>query len=184
MNFREPVFNTFARRGIKIKLICPENREYTPTEKNVSVEPIYLSRSGMNPIADFIYFCKLVKLYIKEKPDYVFHYTIKPNIYGTLAAKLVGIPSTAMIAGLGYVFSNDGFRSRIGRVLYKFALRFSERILVLNQYNYDFVISEGIARKDQVILLKGGEGVDLNRFRIDCKDEVSNDSPVVVRQGV
>ena len=62
-----------------------------------------------------IFFC-LLGIYRKERPDYIFHFTIKPNIYGTLAARLLGIHSTVMVAGLGFTFSHGGWASKMARV--------------------------------------------------------------------
>lgn len=107
----------------------------------------------------------LFRIYKKEKPDYIFHYTIKPNIYGSLAARLCGIPSTAMIAGLGYVFNNKGIGNAIARWLYRFAMKFPQYILVLNWYNRDVVIEKRIAKPNQVLLLEGGEGINLAYFQ-------------------
>ena len=82
-----------------------------------------------------------------------------------MAARLCRIPSTAMIAGLGYVFNNSGVGNAIARALYRFAMRFSEHVLVLNAYNRDVVLEKGIASLRQLILLPGGEGINLDRFR-------------------
>lgn len=103
---------------------------------------------------------------MREKPNYIFHYTIKPNIYGSLAAAILRIPSTAMIAGLGYVFTGNNLGCKIARILYRFAMRFPEKIFVLNQYNRDVIVSTKIAEKDKIILLPGGEGVNLDKFNI------------------
>lgn len=64
-----------------------------------------------------------------------FTYTIKPNIYGSIAARLAGCRSTAMMAGLGYIFINDSIILRAARAFYQFGLSFAEHIIVLNDYN-------------------------------------------------
>ena len=109
----------------------------------------------------------MYRIYTEEKPDYIFHYTIKPNIYGTFAAKSCGIRSSAMIAGLGYVFSRKNIPNKIARYLYKAALRYSEYVLVLNKSNRDFLIDRKIVPREKIILLSGGEGVNLNHFQIE-----------------
>ena len=109
----------------------------------------------------------LYKIYRKEKPDYIFHYTIKPNIYGSIAARLCHIPSTAMIAGLGFVFNKNGIGSLIARGLYRFAMRFPEHIFVLNKSNRDVVLERHMATSEQLILLSGGEGINLNKYQAD-----------------
>ena len=71
-----------------------------------------------------------------------------------------------MIAGLGYTFSSNTLGCRVARSLYRFAMKFPEHILVLNKYNHDLILSHKIGNRKQVILLKGGEGVDLDKFKI------------------
>lgn len=91
--------------------------------------------------------------------------TIKPNIYGTLAARVCKIHSTAMIAGLGYAFSKGGIGNLIARTLYRIALRYTDHVMVLNTYNKDLLIKRGIVAPEKIILLAGGEGVNLERFK-------------------
>lgn len=165
INFREDVINDYAADGFKVILVSPLNCDYHPAYPNIRHVSLKLTRSSMNPLNDLKYMWRLVKIYHKERPDYIFHYTIKPNIYGTLAAKLCGIPSTAMIAGLGYVFDHKGFGCAIARCLYRFSLQFAQKVLVLNSYNRDLVIEKRIAKPEQVILLPGGEGINLEKFK-------------------
>lgn len=164
INFREDVINSYAEEGVLVYLIAPRNREYIPKSDNIKIIDINVSRSGMNPINDLKYLLSLLKLYYNLKPDIVFHYTVKPNIYGSIASKLLRIPSVCMIAGLGYLYSNNNFKSRIGRQLYKFAMKFPKKIFVLNEFNKELLISRKLVRPNQLILLKGGEGVNLKKF--------------------
>ena len=165
LNFRGDVINSYAADGFEVVLVAPETCEFRSDYPHVRYVPVELSRSGMNPLKELSYMRTLWGIYRRERPDYIFHYTIKPNIYGTLAARLCRIPSTAMIAGLGYVFNNSGLGNAIARALYRFAMRYSEHVLVLNAYNRDVVLEKGIASLRQLILLPGGEGINLDRFR-------------------
>lgn len=165
--FRGDVINSYAADGIEVVLVSPLNCEYNPPYPNIRHISIELNRSGMNPLKELRYMKTLYRIYRKERPDYIFHYTIKPNIYGSLAARLCGIPSTAMIAGLGYVFNKKGVGNAIARKLYRFALRFPEHIFVLNSRNRDIVLKERMATPQQLILLTGGEGVNLEKFKIN-----------------
>lgn len=164
LNFRGEVINYFASSGYKVILVAPKNVEAINLASNVRFFPVRLERSGKNPISELKYLKTLRSIYKKEKPDYIFHYTIKPNIYGTLAAKWCGIPSTVMIAGLGYVFNGAGLGNFIARSLYKFALRFTDKVFVLNAGNEKLLREKNMVPADKVILLRGGEGIDLERF--------------------
>ena len=164
LNFRGNVIRYYAEQGFEVVLVAPENCDYDPEFSWIKVVAVNMSRSGKNPFQDLKYCHTLWTIYKKERPDYIFHYTIKPNIYGTLAAAMCGMHSSAMIAGLGYVFNKSGIGNRIARCLYRFALRFSDFVLVLNDYNYRFLQEKRIVSSRKLVLLKGGEGVDLSYF--------------------
>ena len=165
LNFRGDVIQNYAKDGFEVVLVAPKNQEYVPAYPNVRYIPVELNRSGMNPLKELRYMMTLYRIYQKERPDYIFHYTIKPNIYGSIAARMCGIPSTAMIAGLGYVFNKKGIGNMIARWLYRFALRFPEHVFVLNASNRDIVLRKRIATPRQLILLPGGEGINLEQFQ-------------------
>lgn len=164
INFRGDVINSYVNDGYAVVLIAPDDSKCT-LNNSIKYVPIKLKRSGMNPISDISFFFNLIKIYKRERPDYVFHYTIKPNIYGSLAASLCGIRSTAMVAGLGYAFAEKNLRSAIARMLYKFAMRYSEYIFVLNASNREVLLRKHIAKPNQLILLNGGEGINLNYYK-------------------
>ena len=164
INFREDVIDSYAELGYKVYLISPKNREYTPKYSNITHIPIKLYRSSMNPLRDFLYLLTLVRIYIKLNPDFIFHYTVKPNIYGSFAAWITRIPSAAMIAGLGFLFSEKNLKARLGRFMYKLAMKIPKIIFVLNKMNKDLLISKGLAKPSQIIFLRGGEGINLEKF--------------------
>lgn len=169
LNFRGDVINHFASLNHNIVLVSPENYQDQDNKyqflDNVKFIPVDIDANGTNPINDLKYFIRLLKIYKKEKPDYIFHYTIKPNIYGTLGAKLLGIKSSAMIAGLGSCFSNNSLGNKLARKLYKRALKYSDKVLVLNESNRDFLTQNGFVDPNKIILLSGGEGVNLDKFK-------------------
>ena len=164
LNFRGDIVDFFARKGCDIVLVSPQTREYEPDLPNIRYISVSMDRSGTNPLAEISYFITLCRIYRTEKPDVVFHYTIKPNIYGTLAAHFSGCKSIAMVAGLGYMFTGNSISKRLGRLLYKFGLRCSQQVLLLNSANAESLVSKGFIRAERAILLAGGEGVNLTRF--------------------
>jgi len=164
LNFRKVVIDAYVAWGCEVVLVAPKNCDYEPHSSLIKVVSVNMNRSGKNLFQDWKYYHTLRTVYKRERPDYIFHYTIKPNIYGTLAASRCGICSSAMIAGLGYVFNQSGFGNRVARGLYRFALRFADFVLVLNDYNYRFLCENRIVSTQKLILLKGGEGVDLEHF--------------------
>lgn len=122
---------------------------------------------------------KLLMLYIwyfyKIKPDIYLGYTIKPNLYGSIAANIFNIPVVNNINGLGKAFSFEGLLSSFARYAYKFALKKSKTIFFQNQEDKDFFVSMRIADNFNACLLPGS-GVDLDAFNEDLFDKNSNQS--------
>lgn len=167
LNFRGEILKHFSEKGYECHVIAPLNCEIPEKfrKKNIHYIDIKLDRGGNNPIADFNYMFKLLSLYRKIKPDYIFHYTIKPNVYGTLAAKALRIKSCAMVPGLGYAYFKENLKTKFARFLYHFSLRKSHKIITLNKEIYNILLSHKIGSTDNLILLPGGEGVNLNEYK-------------------
>lgn len=168
-NFRGDVAKHFCQNGYDVVIVYPRCKYDEVVEKklpeNCRLVPLDMEPNGMNPVKDFKNVISLYKIYKEEKPSVVFHFTIKPNIYGTIAAKLNGLKSVAVVAGLGYMFNQKGLFAKVGRLLYKFALRLSDYVFTLNTYNRDLLVREGYVKKEKSVLLEGGEGLNLNLFK-------------------
>ncbi len=168
VNFRGEIIRDFQEKGCTVVLVAPEKEDKqmrTGIPHGVKYIPIRMGRTGVNPLKDISYFFRLLAIMKREKPDFVFNYTIKPNIYGSIAARLAGCHSTAMMAGLGYSFTNAGLIARIARMLYRIGLSCSDHLLLLNDDNRKTVETTHLCSPNKIIMLKGGEGVDVSRFR-------------------
>ena len=165
--FRLEVMQRLVDRGYSVSVIAPDNEKKELLEKlpeGVEYIPVKLNRTSTNPLKDFSLFLQVLKILRAKRPCYLFNYTIKPNVYGALAAKLSGVRCMDMIAGLGYTFTNNSLSSVIARTLYKIAGKCAGKIVVLNKSNYDAVLNNGICKKEKLHLFAGGEGVDLERY--------------------
>ncbi len=168
VNFRGEIIRDFLEKGCMVVLVAPEKEDKqmrTGIPQGVKYIPIRMGRTGVNPLKDINYFFRLLAIMKRERPDFVFNYTIKPNIYGSIAARLAGCNSTAMMAGLGYSFTNPGLIARIARMLYRIGLSCSDHLLLLNDDNRKTVEKAHLCSPNKIIMLKGGEGVDVRRFR-------------------
>ncbi len=164
--FRAGVLRALVKDGHEVIAVAPDNgridmEKAIPGLRAISIK---LNKRGMNPIEDLKLVKDLYKLYKEEKPDLIFHYTIKPNIYGTIAAKLANIDSIAILTGLGYSFIQKSLVSKIAVALYKFSLRFSKEIWVLNSDDKLALLSKGIGDSEKIFILPG-EGTDCERFK-------------------
>lgn len=174
MNFRGEVIEHFVKSGYSVVLVAPEKEDKqlvsSATMDGIKYIPIEMGRSTANPASNFRYFIALFKIIKKEKPDYVFNYTIKPNIFGSIAAKLNGCHTTAMMAGMGYVFEQDNTKTKIARTLYHIGLRFTDHLLLLNESNLKIVRDKRLCSQNKIVLLNGGEGVNLEKFQLQDND--------------
>lgn len=168
LGFRVDVIRHFLKLGHEVILLAPKARsdwdKVGVMVPGCRVIEVPMKPHGMNPIKDFRLFMAYMRIYRKERPDLVFNYTIKPNIYSGIAAKCCGARVVNVLAGLGYIFYEGGFMRRIARSIYSFALHRAHRVIVLNRDNRDYVLSKGFARRERVVMLPGGEGINLEAY--------------------
>jgi glycosyltransferase involved in cell wall biosynthesis len=134
--------------------------------------PLPIEKGGRSPFRDLKTILHLLRTYRSERPHLVHHVTIKPVLYGTLAARLAGVPAIInAVSGLGFVFierPGDGLAQRSLRALVSLAYRAllgSARVSVIlqNQDDVATFLSRGFVRREQVSLIRGS-GVELDRF--------------------
>ena len=134
-----------------------------------------MARRGMNPVQDmglFLRYCGLIR---QVRPDLVLTYTIKPNIYGGLACRLMGVPYAANITGLGTAFQRNGALRKLVVTLYRLALKRAKTVFFENAENRQTLLSEKIVLPEQCRLLSGA-GVNLEHYA--CAPYPEEDSPV------
>ena len=123
-----------------------------------------LNRCGINPREDLSLFNRYRKLLKKLQPDLVITYTIKPNVYGGFACRMLKIPYAVNITGLGTAFQKEGLLRRLVIRMYKIGCRKARVVFFENAENRQIFVDEKIVREDQTCLLHGA-GVNLERFQ-------------------
>jgi len=172
-NFRLGLLNEL-RKNFDITIVAPYD-EYTEKLKNMgfNYHPIHLNNKGTNPFED----CKLIfdyyQIYKNINPNVVLHYTIKPNIYGTLAAKNLGIKCINNIAGLGTLFVKQGFITNIAKLLYKISQKNADKIFFQNKEDFDLFTKEGLVKKEKCTILPGS-GINTEIFKPIHKQKNDN----------
>lgn len=163
-NFRLGLIKKLQSEGHEVYAIAPKD-EYS--EKLVAegciFVPIAIDNKGSNPIKDFLLMIKYLRIFFSIKPHYILQYTIKPNIYGTLAAKCLGIPTINNVSGLGTVFLHDNLVSKIAKWLYRFAFRFPKRIFFQNNDDLELFVAHHLVAKQKADVLPGS-GVNLQKY--------------------
>ncbi|MGB6105905.1 MAG: glycosyltransferase family 4 protein [Pusillimonas sp.] len=133
---------------------------------------IPMSRSGKNPIQELQSIYSLWRLFRRLRPDIVHAATIKPVLYGGIAARLAGVPAyLAAVSGLGFIFTRPARRFDVLRLaatlLYRLALGHgNSRVIFQNTNDRDVLSRAGVVRPGQAVLIRGS-GVDLEAFRME-----------------
>ncbi len=163
-NFRVGLLQALQQEGYEIVVIAPRDA-YVVALENLGFEyhEITMNNKGTNPLEDVKLLWDFYRLYRGLKIDALLHYTIKPNIYGTMAAGVLGIPVISTISGLGTVFLNHTFSFKIARLLYGIALKVPKKVFYQNSHDRDLFVSHGLVDKTKTALLPGS-GIDLKTF--------------------
>lgn len=122
-----------------------------------------VDRRGINPVTDGKLVARYLKLLRKEKPGLVITYTIKPNIYGGMACRLLGIPYAVNITGLGTAFQKQGALRTLVTMLYTQALKRAKVVFFENRGNMQTLLDEKIVTAERCRCLNGA-GVNLDRY--------------------
>ncbi|WP_400192905.1 glycosyltransferase family 4 protein [Hymenobacter sp. B81] len=167
-NFRRNLVRALQGAGHEVLAIAPPDA-YSgrlETELGCRYVPIEMENKGTNPLKDALLTKRFYDVYRREQPDVVLQYTIKPNIYGTLAAKLAGVPSVNNVSGLGTVFIVQNFVSRVALGLYKLAFQFPRRVFFQNDDDRQLFLQHGLVR-EAITDLVPGSGIDTTTYRPD-----------------
>ena len=179
VNFRGPLIEAMLAAGHRVTTAGSGGDERHLgwlAARGVSYIEVPIERTGLNPLSDWKTFAAFSRLIRSMRPDLVFTYSIKPVIYGLLAARLAGVQRrTAMITGLGYAFTDagvEGFRAGVKRRAVSFAARRAygaalaqaNTVVFQNPDDRDVFVKLGLVG-GQHLALVNGSGVDLAHFR-------------------
>ena len=163
-NFRSGLVRALVRNGYRVLAIAPPDAHSRRlAELGCEFIPIEMNPRGRSPAEDAKLFLDYRRILKAHRPAAFLGYTIKPNVYGSLAAHSFGIPVINNIAGLGVSFLRRGLFQALVRKLYRTALRRSRTVFFQNPDDRSLFVTAGLVRQQQTGLLPGS-GVDLNRF--------------------
>ena len=168
-NFRAGLLMALQKEGYRIITIAPLDTYSQKLEAlGFEYHIINMNNKGTNPFEDVKLIWELYRLYKKIKPDILLHYTIKPNIYGTIAAWLAGVPVISNISGLGTVFLSNKLSSRVAKLLYKIALRFPLKVFFQNNDDRNIFLQLKLVSKEKTEVLPGS-GINTDKLLpIEC----------------
>lgn len=182
-NFRLELMKRMVEQGWHVTAAAPHDTYSDSLIKNgVEFIPLPMSRHGANPFKDLSLLRNLYGIYRKHEPTLVHHFTIKPVIYGSLAARLAKVPVIVnAVTGLGYVFCSDDLKSRISRPYVKFMYRLiskrkDSRFIFQNPDDMSAFMALVSLDASKTALIRGS-GVDIGRFTPGAEPE---GAPVIV----
>lgn len=165
ISFRKEIIDALIKEKHDVLISVPDapcTAELTELGATIIHTP--MNRRGTNPLRDFLLLLKYIHIFKVYRPDTVLTYTIKPNIYGGLAAALCRIPQIANVTGLGTVLEgNSGILKSFVSSLYRLGLRKAKTVFFQNNSNLDYCTSNKIVTHEKAKLLPGS-GVNLSKF--------------------
>lgn len=171
MSHRVPVAVAAQKAGYDVHVATMDGPAVADIQAlGMTHHPIPMTRSGKHPLQELGTLLALVRLFRKLRPDVVHLVTIKPVLYGGIAARIARVPGmVAAISGLGFVFLSNSLKMRLVRAvvarLYRIALGHpNSRVIFQNANDRDLLKSLGAVRDDQVVIIRGA-GVDLDAYR-------------------
>jgi glycosyltransferase involved in cell wall biosynthesis len=168
-NFRLEVIRTLIAHHHDVTVLAPTDAwSEKLVAEGIPYIPVEMDNKGTSPGKDLGLYRRLYRLYKQHRPDLIFHYTIKPNIFGSLAAAACGIQSIACVTGAGTVFIKHSWVTRVVRGLLRIALRFPRQVWFLNADDRNLFASYGLVKKNKIRLLPG-EGIDTGKFSVERK---------------
>ncbi|MFZ5806384.1 MAG: glycosyltransferase family 4 protein [Verrucomicrobiota bacterium] len=169
--FRGHLVREMVSKNHRVLACCPPvDKKMIENVRQLGAEyvPMPMNRTGLNPFQDIIYFFRLIHFFYSQKPDILLSYTIKPVIYGSLAAWMTGIQKVfSLIPGLGYAFVGGTMRQKMlaGMVerLYRKALKNNQAVFFQNPDDQNIFIQKKLISSRQAVLLCGS-GIPLEEF--------------------
>ena len=175
IRFRGALLQAAQARGVNVHAAAPLGPEDGAASealrlRGIKVHGVHLNRAGMNPLSDAGSFIGLLRLMIRIRPDCFLGYTVKPVVYGALAAWLVRVPYRyVLITGLGYAFTGEATGKRrliqsLVRFLYRLALARSSKVFFQNRDDLALFRRLGLLPAKIPAVVVNGSGVDIAEF--------------------
>lgn len=163
--FRLELIKKMIESGYEMLISCPNGSKFELMENiPYRYDDLIIDRRGTNVVADAKLLVHYIKLFKKEKPDVVLTYTAKPNVYASMAARILKIPYINNVTGLGSVLKKTGVMKAFIMWLFKIAYRGAACVMFQNSTNMQLALDSGMIKGNYQLI--PGSGVDLERFPV------------------
>jgi glycosyltransferase involved in cell wall biosynthesis len=169
-NFRSSTISRLLAEGYRVVCLSPLDDYSHQLIDELGCEwlPLVMNNQGSNPFKDAGLVLQFWRYYRSLKPAVAFHFTIKNNVYGTWAARLLGVPAINNVSGLGTAFIRSGLLGSVVRLLYKLSMPLAFKVFCQNEEDYHLLIQNKLVPAHRLSVLPGS-GVDLERFHPDLQ---------------
>ncbi len=168
-NFRMNLIKALQEKGHEITLLAPKD-EYTDSikKKGILFEEVKMNIKGQNPFQDARLILTYRTIFKRIDPDLLLTYTIKPTIYGNIAARFGNSKVISNVTGLGTIFIKPSFATFVAATLYKIAFKKCHKVFFQNKTDYRFFRKKGFVKPLQCDIVPGS-GIDVRKFKVDTR---------------
>lgn len=170
--FRKELIQKLAQEGYEVYLSIPEDENNYFEDLGCHIVLTNIDRRGVNPKNDLklIYFYK--KMISEIKPDIIFSYTIKPNIYGSLVSNHLHVKQVCNITGTGATFLNDNVVAKICKLLYRISIRNCYKVFFQNTGDRDFFVKNNLVNDNYEMLPGSGCNLEEHKYKPMIESDV------------
>lgn len=175
--FRLPIMQELVKQGHEVVALCPEGDYFARfAAHGINAQSYDISRKSLNPFREIATIYRIARCLRVLRPDIMQTFTMKPNVYGAIAAKIAGVPCTiCSVTGLGSFYIQQGFKTFALRMLIeslnKLAFHFAKAVVFQNKDDLQLYYDKGLVSKSKAVLIKGS-GINPALF---ARDSVSID---------
>ncbi|GBO90962.1 glycosyl transferase [Streptococcus pneumoniae] len=163
--FRKEVIESLVEYGYEVLVSCPYGDKIELMKSiQFEYEDITIDRRGINPLKDIRLFLSYIRLLRKYRPDVVLTYTVKPNVYASLAATILGIKYINNVTGLGSVLTMGSCVRSLVLLLFRISFRKSNCVFFQNEYNMKMLKTLGLILGDSKLI--PGSGVNIEKYPV------------------
>lgn len=164
-NFRSGLISALIAEGYDVIAAAPSDpaAEDALARLGARFAPVAIDSKGVSPARDLATGLAFARLFRAERPVAFLGYTVKPNVYGSLAAAACGVPAINNISGLGTAFIAKTWLTPVVEALYRVGLARSARVFFQNEDDRAMFAARGLVRAERTQVLPGS-GINLADF--------------------
>lgn len=163
-NFRLSLVKALQAIGLEVYAVAPPDKYSSLLQENgCKFYPLKMDGSGANLFTEAGTLLQLYNVYREIMPDVILHYTIKPNLYGTMAARALNIPVINNVSGLGTAFLSNSAVARVARNLYRIIFRYPKKVFFQNEDDRQLFLNYRLVRPEITEVIPGS-GVNIQHF--------------------